>query len=61
MFDRDWWDDRTMEEDINPCRGCDDYDTELGCKSNGGCSTVESKSGKQHIKDSTELSGGHLW
>lgn len=23
--------------------------------------TNESKSGKKHIKDSTELSGGHLW
>lgn len=22
---------------------------------------VKSKSGKKHIKDSTELSGGHLW
>ena len=23
--------------DINPCRGCDDYDAPDGCKSNGGC------------------------
>ena len=24
---------------INPCRGCDDYDGQGGCKSNGGCGT----------------------
>ena len=23
--------------DINPCRGCEDYDARDGCKSNGGC------------------------
>lgn len=25
------------EPEINPCRGCDDYDGRGGCKSNGGC------------------------
>lgn len=25
-----------IDENINPCRGCPDYD-EDGCKSNGGC------------------------
>jgi len=25
------------ESEINPCRGCDDYDGQGGCKSNGGC------------------------
>ena len=25
------------EPKINPCRGCDDYDGQGGCKSNGGC------------------------
>jgi len=25
------------EPEINPCRGCDDYDGQGGCKSNGGC------------------------
>lgn len=28
-----------QEPDINPCRGCDDYDGQGGCKSNGGCGT----------------------
>lgn len=25
------------EPEINPCRGCEDYDGKGGCKSNGGC------------------------
>ena len=25
------------EPEINPCRGCLDYDGKGGCKSNGGC------------------------
>ena len=25
------------EPEINPCRGCKDYDWNGGCKSNGGC------------------------
>lgn len=25
------------EPEINPCRGCKDYDGQGGCKSNGGC------------------------
>lgn len=25
------------EPEINPCRGCPDYDGPNGCKSNGGC------------------------
>lgn len=30
--------DNTWEEpEINPCRGCTDYDGQGGCKSNGGC------------------------
>lgn len=29
--------DEWQEPDINPCRGCDDYDGQGGCKSNGGC------------------------
>jgi hypothetical protein len=27
------------EPEINPCRGCDDYDGRGGCKSHGGCGT----------------------
>lgn len=26
-----------IEPEINPCRGCEDYDGRGGCKSNGGC------------------------
>lgn len=29
--------DKWEEPEINPCRGCDDYDGRGGCKSNGGC------------------------
>ena len=32
-MDKDEW----QEPEINPCRGCDDYDGQGGCKSNGGC------------------------
>lgn len=32
-MDKDEWE----EPEINPCRGCDDYDGRGGCKSNGGC------------------------
>lgn len=32
-MDEDEW----QEPEINPCRGCDDYDGRGGCKSNGGC------------------------
>ena len=26
-----------IDENINPCRGCPDYEYPDGCKSNGGC------------------------
>ena len=29
--------DEWKEPEINPCRGCVDYDGQGGCKSNGGC------------------------
>ena len=29
--------DELEEPEINPCRGCVDYDGRGGCKSNGGC------------------------
>lgn len=32
-MDNAWWE----EPEINPCRGCADYDGHGGCKSNGGC------------------------
>ena len=32
-MDEDEW----QEPEINPCRGCVDYDGQGGCKSNGGC------------------------
>ena len=28
------------ESEINPCRGCEDYDGKGGCLSNGGCANV---------------------
>ena len=33
-MNKDW-----DEPEINPCRGCTDYDGHGGCKSNGGCAT----------------------
>lgn len=29
------------EPEINPCRGCIDYDGRGGCKSNGGCGVTD--------------------
>lgn len=29
------------EPDINPCRGCDDYDGNGGCASEGGCAGTD--------------------
>lgn len=31
-----FWDDRTHELDISPCKGCEDYQNGE-CISNGGC------------------------
>lgn len=31
------------EPEINPCRGCDDYDGVGGCKSHGGCGAERSE------------------
>lgn len=28
-----------IDEQIHPCKGCEDYVPENGCKSNGGCGT----------------------
>ena len=36
-------DDDWEEPEINPCRGCDDYDGRGGCKSHGGCGAERSK------------------
>lgn len=35
MTDRFDYDEVSLN--INPCRGCEDYDALDGCKSNGGC------------------------
>lgn len=36
-------DDDWEEPEINPCRGCDDYDGRGGCKSKGGCGAERSE------------------
>lgn len=33
---RDFWDDRTLEQDVDPCVGCEDY-VDGKCISKGGC------------------------
>ena len=35
-----WWDDRTLELDNNPCIGCEDYQ-DNHCISNGGCGKID--------------------
>ena len=30
-----------IDEHINPCAGCEDYEASRGCKSNGGCGNPE--------------------
>lgn len=30
-------------DDIYPCRGCEDYESPNGCKSNGGCGGIYAK------------------
>ena len=40
------------EPEINPCRGCDDYDGRGGCKSNGGCGAkMQSTTRQLFLKD----------
>ena len=36
LMDKNW-----EEPEINPCRGCRDYDGRGGCKSNGSCARDE--------------------
>lgn len=36
------------EPEINPCRGCEDYDGEGGCKSKGGCADRRGDSDDNH-------------
>lgn len=35
--------DELEEPEINPCRGCDDYDGRGGCKSHGACGAERSE------------------
>lgn len=42
VMDYNFWDDRTHELDINPCKGCSDYQNGE-CVSNGGCGTEREK------------------
>ena len=39
-MDYNFWDDRTHELEINPCKGCEDYQGEK-CISNGGCGSKQ--------------------
>ena len=36
-----------QEPEINPCRGCEDYDGNGGCKSSGGCAERSEENGKE--------------
>lgn len=41
--------------DINPCRGCEDYDAPDGCKSNGGCGKPTTKADRIRAMTDEEL------
>ena len=38
-MDYNFWDDRTHDLDINPCKGCEDYQ-DGECISDGGCGSM---------------------
>ena len=42
-MDYNFWDDRTHELEINPCKGCEDYQ-DGKCISDGGCGSNQEKS-----------------
>lgn len=44
--------------DINPCRGCEDYDAPDGCKSNGGCGRTQTNADRIRSMSDEELA---LW
>lgn len=39
-FVYDFWDDRTYELEVDPCKGCEDYQ-DGKCISNGGCGSKQ--------------------
>ena len=43
-----------IDENINPCRGCPDYD-EDGCKSNGGCGSPQTNADRIRAMTDKEL------
>jgi hypothetical protein len=43
-----------IDENINPCRGCPDYD-EDGCKSNGGCGSPQTNADRVRAMTDEEL------
>ena len=43
-----------IDENINPCRGCPDYD-EDGCKSNGGCGSPQTNADRIRAMSDEEL------
>lgn len=58
MVEQDKW--------LIKCKSCifcyQDMETsDYHCRCTNGCHYVEHKPKDKHIKDSTELSGGHLW
>lgn len=41
-MDYNFWDDRTHELELNPCKGCEDYQ-DGKCISDGGCGSEQEK------------------
>ena len=48
------------EPEINPCRGCKDYDWRGGCKSNGGCGMDFNDSNVLNALDQKEVNANAL-
>ena len=44
-----------IDENINPCRGCPDYDAPDGCKSNGGCAKPQTNADRIRGMSDEEL------
>ena len=49
-----------IDENINPCRGCPDYD-EDGCKSNGGCGKPQTNADRIRAMTDEEIEDWYWW
>ena len=57
-MDYNFWDDRTHELEINPCKGCGDYQNGK-CISDGGCAETEDDDGDWDALEDEIITGNH--